>query len=161
MLDVDRRDDVDAGVEQLLDVLPPLLVPGVGVGVVRRHVGVGELVDEHDLRPAGEDTGDVELREPAAPVLDLAAGEHLEALEHDGGVRPSVRLDVADDDVGAAREPAVGLVEHGDGLADAGRRSEVDPQRAPSHGPILSGHPALGAARRARARLSPSTSTRG
>ncbi len=47
VLDVERRDHVDAGVEQLLDVLPALLVARSG------RVGVGVLVDEHDCGPAG------------------------------------------------------------------------------------------------------------
>ena len=57
VLDVDRGDDVDARVEQLVDVLPALLVAAAG------HVGVGELVDERDRRPAGEDGVDVHLLE--------------------------------------------------------------------------------------------------
>ena len=48
VLDVHRGDHVDARVEQLLDVLPALGVPGAG------RVGVGELVDERDLGLAGE-----------------------------------------------------------------------------------------------------------
>ena len=62
MLDVERRDDVDAGVEQLLDVLPALLVAAAG------HVGVGQLVDEHPFRAAGEDGVDVHLLERRAAV---------------------------------------------------------------------------------------------
>ena len=46
VLDVERRDDVDAGVEQLVDVLPALLVARA------RDVRVRELVDERDLGPA-------------------------------------------------------------------------------------------------------------
>ena len=46
VLDVQRRDDVDAGLEQLLDVLPALLVARAG------DVRVRELVDERDLRAA-------------------------------------------------------------------------------------------------------------
>ena len=43
VLDVQRRDDVDAGIEQLLDVLPALLVLRPG------RVGVGVLVDQRRL----------------------------------------------------------------------------------------------------------------
>ena len=46
VLDVDRRDHGDAGVEQLLDVLPAFGV------LAARGVGVGELVDQHHLRLA-------------------------------------------------------------------------------------------------------------
>ena len=47
VLDVDGADDVDAGLEQLLDVLPALRVLRAG------HVGVRELVDQRDLRVRG------------------------------------------------------------------------------------------------------------
>ncbi len=43
----------------------------------------------------------------------------LEAVEQLGGLRPAVRLDEADDDVGAAVEAAAGLAEHREGLAHA------------------------------------------
>src|SRR5574340_342426 len=43
MLDVDRRVDVDPGGQELLHVLPALLVARAG------GVGVGELVDQGDL----------------------------------------------------------------------------------------------------------------
>ena len=46
MLDVDRREDVDAGGEQFLDILIALGVAAAG------GVGVGELVDQHELRAA-------------------------------------------------------------------------------------------------------------
>ena len=49
VLDVDRRVDVDAGGEQLLDVEIALGMPAA------RRVGVGELVDQHELRPALQD----------------------------------------------------------------------------------------------------------
>ena len=49
--------DVDPGVEQLLDVLPALLVARA------RDVRVGVLVDERDRRSAGEDGVDVHLLE--------------------------------------------------------------------------------------------------
>ena len=69
VLDVDGRDDGDAGVEQLLDVLPAFGV------LAARGVGVGELVDEHHLWLALQHRLDVELGELAAAVLDvLAAG---------------------------------------------------------------------------------------
>ena len=48
MLDVERGPDVDAGVEQLLDVLPTLRMARRGIAA--DEVGVGELVDEQDGR---------------------------------------------------------------------------------------------------------------
>ncbi len=124
VLDVDRRDDADAGVEQVLDVLPALLVGGA------RHVGVGQLVDQHDLGRPGQDARtsisscDVPRWSIAPPRDDLEVPDLL------GGVHPAVGLDEADDDVGAPRGPPPPLVEHRERLADAGRGAEVDPQDA-------------------------------
>ena len=64
MLDVDRRDHVDPGIEQLVDVLPALLVARA------RHVGVGELVDQRDGGVAGQHAVEVHLLEARATVLD-------------------------------------------------------------------------------------------
>ena len=55
MLNVERRPYVDAGAEQLLDVLPAL-----GVAALRR-VGVGEFVDDDQLGPAAERRIEIEL----------------------------------------------------------------------------------------------------
>ena len=55
MLHVHRRPDVDAGVEQLLDVLPALGVARAG------HVRVRELVDEDQPRLARERGVEIEL----------------------------------------------------------------------------------------------------
>ena len=96
VLDVERRGDVDAGGEQLLDVLPALLVAAA------RDVGVGQLVDEHPLRTAGDDGVDVHLLERRAAVGDRLPRHHLEVADRLGGQRAVVRLDEADDDVAAA-----------------------------------------------------------
>ena len=56
------------------------------------------------------------------PVVDAAAGDDLEVADLLGGPGPAVRLDEADDDVGAAIVPAPALVEHREGLADAWAR---------------------------------------
>ena len=55
VLDVERRVHVDARVEQLEHVLPPLGVPGA------RRIRVGELVDEDHRGPARERGVEVEL----------------------------------------------------------------------------------------------------
>ena len=122
VLDVDGGDDLDARVEEGLDVLPALLVGA------SRHVGVGELVDEHHVGPPLEDGLEVHLLLDGAAVADLRAGHDLEPLERALGLGAAVGLDVADHQVGAPLGAAATLVEHGVGLAHARCRAEVDPQ---------------------------------
>ena len=122
MLDVDRGDHVDPGVEQFLDVLPALLVPRA------RHVGVRQLVHQGDLRPPGQHRVQVHLLEGRAAVLQPGPGDDLQAVQQRAGLRAPVRLGEPHDDVGAALGPAVPLAEHGEGLAHPGRGSEIDPQ---------------------------------
>ena len=85
---------------------------------------------------AGEDRVGVHLLDDDAAVLDPPARHDLEAVEELDRARPAVRLDEADDEVGAAAEPAVALLEHPVGLADAGRHAEVDAQPAASAGAL-------------------------
>ena len=153
VLDVDGGDDVDAGVEQLLDVLPALLVARAG------DVGVGQLVDEDDLRAAGQDGVEVHLLEARCPGSStVRRGTTSRSPSWAAVLRPAVGLDVADHDVGAALGPPPALVEHGEGLAHARRGAEVDPQRAPA--PWSERTTAIRRAR-SRARLSSSTFTPG
>ncbi len=69
VLDVDRRDDVDPGVQQVVDVLPAL-----GVRAAVRHVGVREFVDQGDLGPAVQHGGQVHLGEAGVAVLARPCG---------------------------------------------------------------------------------------
>ena len=64
VLDVDGRGDVDAGVEDLVDVLVALLVARPG------RVRVRELVDERELGLAADHRVDVHLLELEPAVLD-------------------------------------------------------------------------------------------
>jgi hypothetical protein len=67
MLDVERGEDVDAGVEDLGHVLIALDVAAAG------HVGVGELVDHGEAWPALQDAVDIHLVEDAVAIDDLLA----------------------------------------------------------------------------------------
>ena len=71
VVQVDRGDHLDAGVEELVDVLPAMLV------ATARHVAVGQLVDQHDLGRPLQDGVHVELLELVALVLDLSPWQHL------------------------------------------------------------------------------------
>ena len=113
MLDVDRRDHVDPGVEQLLHVLPALLVPR------SRSVGVCVLVDQHDVRPPRQDGVEIHLFQRGAAVLDLLQRHHLEVADLCGCLMATVRLDDADHHIGAALLASYPFAEHPVRLADA------------------------------------------
>jgi hypothetical protein len=127
VLDVDGRDDVDTGGQQLFDVLPPLLVAGAGC------VGVGELVDERDLRMPIEQAVEVEFVELDLAVAQTPASERGQAFRARRGRRTAVGLDDAHDDVTTVGEQAMALGQHLVRLADAGRGSEQHPQTAALH----------------------------
>ncbi len=125
VLDVDRRDHRDARIENLEDVLPTLLV-----ATRARHVGVRQFVDQHHLGLAGNDGIDVHLLPIGVAVMDLLPRHHRKVSDLLDGVGALVRLDESDHHVSPALEAPPSLVEHGAGLAHAGRRAEVDPELA-------------------------------
>ncbi len=127
VLDVDVGDDVDARVEELLDILPALRVTAAG------DVGVREFVDDRDRGPAREHGVDVHLGERRATVGDLLARDDLQPVEQRGRPGTAMGLDEADDHVGAPVPTPVRLVKGGERLAHARRRTEVDPQSSPTH----------------------------
>jgi hypothetical protein len=120
MLNVDGGDDVDTCIEDVDDVFPAFGVAGSG------DVGVCQLIDEGDLRPAGEHGVEVHLIEAGAPIVDDASGDDLEVVTPLLRKWAPVAFDEADGDVGAPLFAPVTLVEHGVGLADPSRGSEVD-----------------------------------
>ena len=103
VLHVDGRVDVDAGTQQLVDVLPALGMPRAG------GVGVGELVDQDEVGLAPERGVEVELREPGAAVIDRLARKHLQPFEQRGGLRASMGLDHPDHYVDACASSEPGL----------------------------------------------------
>ena len=127
VLDVDGRDDVDAGCEDLVDVLVALRVPR------SRRVGVGELVDERELWRPPDDRVHVHLLDLERPVADAPPRHDLEPLGERRSCRAVVGLEVADHDVPALGLGLAALLEHAVGLADAGRHSQQDPVPA-AHG---------------------------
>ena len=106
--------------EQLLDVEIALRMAPA------RRVGVGELVDQHQARPAQQDAVEVHLLEHAALVVDAPAGDRVEPGEQRLGLAPSMGLDDADDDVDALAALGLRRLQHLVGLADARRRAEED-----------------------------------
>ena len=87
MLDVERGQHVDAGVAQLLDVLPALRVAAAG------GVGVRQFVDQGDRRRPDEHRIDIEFIEPVRAMFDRAARHDFERRDQRLGLGPAMRLD--------------------------------------------------------------------
>ena len=120
VLDVDGGVDVDAGVQQLLDVQVALGMAAAG------DVGVGELVDQDQLRPPLERASMSNSSRMRIDVDRRLAREDLEALQQRLGLLAAVRLDHADDDVHALLQLGARRLQHLVGLADARRRADED-----------------------------------
>ena len=84
VLDVDGGDDIDPGLEDLLDVLPALLVARA------RDVGVGELVDQGHGRMAGDDRVGVHLLDSNTAVFHAWSPDtRSPCVASPPGLRPS------------------------------------------------------------------------
>jgi hypothetical protein len=103
--------------------------------VTAGDIGVRQFVDEGDLRGTFQDRFEVHLAERRAAVVAFDPRHGLQALQHRLGVRPSVALDEADDDIAAAGGAAPALVQHPVGLAHSGGRPEEDLEPARPFGP--------------------------
>ena len=100
MLNVERADHVDAGIQQLEDVLIALTMPAA------RHIGVCELVDDRDLRLASEHRVEVHLLDRDRPIIDTEPRHVLQAFDERRRFGASVRLDESEDYVDSARAQA-------------------------------------------------------
>jgi hypothetical protein len=96
VLDVDRGVNVDAGIEQLLDVEPALGVPTAGC------VRVRELVRQDQLGSALEDVSDPSRGALAAVRHDLSRDD-LQPVEQSLRLGTAVRLGDADHHVDPSR----------------------------------------------------------
>ena len=135
MLDVQRAVDVDAGGDQLFHVLPALRVSRAG------RVGVRQLVHQQQAGAAGQGCVKVELLESDAAILQAAPRELRHALEQGGGLGPAVGLDHADHDVHALPGLGARRLQHGVGLAHAGRGAEEDLEAPAARLPLLLANP--------------------
>ena len=126
MLDVERRPHIDAGGEQLLNVLPALGMTAVG------SVGVRELVDDDQLGLARQRRVEIEFLDFAAVIVDLAPRQDFEPMNERARLGAAVGLDEADDDIDAFVLEAPRVLQHGVGLADARRGAEEHLQPARS-----------------------------
>jgi hypothetical protein len=145
VLDVDRRQHVDLGIEQLVDILPSLCVARTG------DVAVRQLVDQRHLGSARQDGIEVHLLEYRPTICERPPRDDLETPDHGGGLCSLVGLDESDDDVPPCCAEAVSFLQHGERLPDAGCSAQEHLQSAAAHTlnlvPRLTTSAALGAAR--------------
>ena len=118
MLDVHGGVHVDAGVEQLDDVLPALGVSQAG------RIRVRQLVDEDERGTAGERGVEIELAQRGAAIVDHPRREELESFEQRVGLGPPVRLDISDEHVDSVGLLLAHGLEHRVRLADPSGRAE-------------------------------------
>ncbi len=124
MLNVDRRVDVDARVEQFIHVLPALQMPRA------LHVRMREFVDQNQLRLARERGVEIELAELAAAIVDMRERQHVEPVEQRGGFAAAMRFGDADQYVRTFVVTAACGLQHRVGLAHARRRAKENLQPA-------------------------------
>ena len=118
MLDIECPENIDAGGNYLLDIKIALGMPAAG------GVGVGEFVDQNQLRAPLEDRIEIHLGKDVTLVFDLLPRDDLEAFKQCLGLAPAVRLDDADDNIDAFSPLGLSRQQHLIGLADARRGAE-------------------------------------
>ena len=124
MLDVHRRDHVDAVPQQFLDILIALGKPSP------RGVGVGQFVHDHHRRFALDHRIEVHLAKDDAVILD-APGRHLLQFSHlRDRLGPAVGLHDADHHVDPLAFEPPGFLQHLEGLAHPRGETEVNLQPA-------------------------------
>ena len=91
-------------------------------------IGVGELIDHGEARMPGQDRIEIHLVERGAAILKLRARHNRHAFEQRLGFLAPVCFDDAYDDLAPLSLFLARSLQHGVGLADAGRHSEKDLQ---------------------------------
>ena len=125
VLDVDGGDHVDAGADDLLDVL-------VALGMARAgSVGMRELVDDHHVGLARDDRVKVHLLELNFAILDLAARNDLEVANPLLGLAAMMRFDEAQHDIHSPVAELMRLLEHPVCLAYARGGADINFEASP------------------------------
>ena len=138
MLNVYRRPDVDAGIEQLLDVLPAFRVPRTRLTL--GEVRVRKLIDQDDLGPPPQRGVEVELAAHRAAISHRQHGQLLESFQQALGFLSTMRLDVTHDDVAPCGALDAGRLEHRVCLADPCRSAEENTQTSTPRASLLGLH---------------------
>ena len=106
MLDVQGGDDVNAGGENVLNILISLGIAAAG------DVGVGQFIDDGHLRLAVDDGIDIHfLDDDARDIRPCRRGMTSSPSMQFGGFGSAVGFDKADDDVDSFFLEAMGLLQ--------------------------------------------------
>ena len=119
VLNVHGRDDVDARIEQTVNILPAL----------RRRIltvhGMSELVHENDVGLTLDNRRNIKLVIRRAAIAHPPRRNHRQPLKPRGGPRTPVGFNDAYDDVLPALQAVMGLLEHRAGLTYAGGSPQI------------------------------------
>ncbi len=126
LLNGERGDHVDPGIEQGVHVLPTVLTYGFG------RVSMCQLVDEHHARSSRQHRGDVEVERTGRRRAELGQP----GLDH----RSPVGQHAPDHHIGAATLASQRLVEHGVGGAHARGGPQVHTKTTSLHTPKCAAH---------------------
>ena len=124
MLDVEGREDVDAGDEQFLDILPALQMTRIG------RVGVRKFIDHGNPGMAGEHRFQIQFGQLRAVIGGHLAGNHWQSLQQKLGFLAAMGLDQCDGHVDTLVVGFARRLQHRVGLAHARRHAEEDLQPA-------------------------------
>jgi hypothetical protein len=112
--------DIDAVRQQFLDVEIALRMAAAG------RVGVGEFVDQRELRTARDQRVEVHLAEYLVLVFQPLARQDFKAFQQRLGLRPAVGFNHADDNIDAGFQLGMCALQHLIGLADPGGGTDKD-----------------------------------
>ena len=124
MLDVERRPNIHARIEQFFNVLPALGMAAVG------RVGVSEFVDDHEFGLARQRGVDIEFLDDPAPILNSSARQNFKTFHQGFRLSPPMRFDKTDHHIDAIQLQGPRLRQHRVCLTDAGRCAQKYPQLA-------------------------------
>ena len=124
MLNIDRGVDIDAQIQQLFDIEIALRMAAAG------RIGVGELIDQDELRTARDDGVQIHLVEGSAVIINVLARNDLKAVQQRLGFLAAMRFDDADDKVHPLFLLGMRGLQHFVGLTDPGRGADEDFQLA-------------------------------
>ena len=124
MLYVEGGKDVNARLQQLVDILPALRMAGAG------SVGVGQLVHQDQRRTPGQRPVEVELCQTPPPMVNGVERQDRQVFQHRRCLLTAMGLNHTRHDIQPLRPQPLRLGEHGEGFSHPRAGPEKDLQLA-------------------------------